>query len=273
MNPIALARNIQSSLQICPTWIDRVNYLLWLYSSKWFVKAFINPKSRHHKIQFSYENPIDKIQVAVRNNYGSDAFIFSEVFGHRYYDFPLPFQPVTILDLGANVGFTAIFFARKYPFAQIACVEPMPNNLKMLEENLESNDIKATIFPSAVAIADGFLQMVVDTHDYGHKVADIEYGKAIQGEILEVTALSVPTLMKKLSWERISLLKVDVEGYEAVLLKEDCEWLAFVDAICIECHEGYGEADLRALAQAWGFVKPQQLPGNWLLVRKNRVTV
>ena len=266
MNYTTVVRNIHHTLQVCPTWNARLNRLLWLYSSKWFVKV-ISPKV-HRQISFCYTPPLGKVQVRVRDNQGSDAFIFSEVFDHRYYDFSLPFLPKTILDLGANVGFTAIFFARKYPSAKIACVEPMPNNIELLKNNLELNEVEASVFPAAIAVEDGSIQMEVGQLDYGHKVASINYGKPLTGHTLEVEAISVPTLLKKLNWERISLLKVDIEGYESILLKECCEWLDFVDSICIECHEDYGELELQALSQRWGFAPPQKLPGTWLLIRK-----
>jgi|GEM_PF-2248860 len=270
MNPIALVGNIRSSIYLCPTVIDSLKYLLWLYGDKENIQK-ITWNNKSHNIHFEFPSPIGHLNIQVRNNQGSDSFIFSEVFQHQYYDFSLSSDPNTILDLGANIGFTAIYFARKYPKAKLACVEPMPSNLEFLRTNLELNGITASIFPSAISTKDGSLHMAIDTKDYGHKVAGIEYGKSIQGDILEVPALSVATLMQELGWERINLLKVDIEGYEAVLLKENCEWLVSVDAICIECHEGYGESDLKDLAEKWGFSNPKLLPGNWLLTRTTEI--
>jgi FkbM family methyltransferase len=263
MNPLALLVNIHHSLVVCPTWRDRFNRLSWLYSNK----THHNSTPRRCQISFRYPQPINDIVVVVRDNYGSDAFIVSEVFDHRYYDFPLPFIPATVLDLGANAGFTSLFFARKYPLAEIACVEPIENNVAVLRENFELNNVKAMIFPVAVAVEDGFITMEMAEKDYGHKVADISYGANISGQTIDVEALSVPTMINRLGWERINLLKIDIEGYEGVLLSKNCDWLTKVDAICIECHEGYGERDLRAVAERYGFATPQLLPGTWLLVR------
>ncbi|MBE9250757.1 FkbM family methyltransferase [Dolichospermum sp. LEGE 00240] len=264
MNPIALLNNINQSLKVCSTWSDAWSRLIWLYSNKPFVKPL---STGRHQINFQYAPPINSIKVEVRDNNGSDAFIFGEVFDHQYYNLPLQFQPKTILDLGANAGFTAIFFARQYPSAEIVCVEPMPENVDLLQKNLHLNNIQSRVFPSAIAVTDGFLEMELDANDYGHKVAGIEYGKKLTGKTIQVEALSIPTLLQKLGWNRISLLKIDIEGYEAVLLKDNCDWLSLVDAICIECHEGYGEADLQYLAKSWGFSSPQLLPGTWLLLR------
>jgi FkbM family methyltransferase len=265
MNPIWLARNLQKSIKVCPSWRDRIQLLLWTYSYK--LPRWSNRK-QNRRVSFVYPDPVGRINVIVRANDGSDAFIFSEVFDHRYYDFPLPFTPQTIMDLGANIGFTSIYFARKYPSAKIACVEPMPQNVQLLSQNLEMNNVQANIFPAAVAIGDGRICMEIAKVDYGHKVAGITYGKSLKGEKIKVDAISVSSLLQQLNWKRIDLLKIDIEGYEGILLKENCDWLYRVDAVCIECHEGYGEADLKEVAKSFGFDPPLQLPGTSLLVRK-----
>jgi FkbM family methyltransferase len=218
-------------------------------------------------ISFRYPPPMGNFRAVLRDNGGSDGFIFGEVFDHFYYDFALPVLPGTILDLGANVGYTAIFFARKYPQAQIACIEPMPQNLAVLRQNLSLNDIQATVFDAAVAVEDGPLQMETDVHDYGHKVAINKLG--ISGVLVSCEGVSVPSLMKRLGWKRIGLLKIDIEGYEQVLLKENCDWLKLVDAICIECHPGYSEDDLKEMAAKYGFEQPKRLPGIWLVLLRS----
>jgi FkbM family methyltransferase len=265
MNPIALLSNTRQSIRVCPTWGDRLNRLFWLYHDKRVVRMLKATPSQ--RISFNYSAPVKSIRVLVRDNLGSDAFVFGEVFDHLYYDFVLPEAPQTILDLGANAGFTTIFFARKYPQAEIASVEPIAENLEVLRENLALNGVAATVFAGAVATEDGYIEMTMSDRDYGHKVAGIAYGKTLNGPSTKVQAISVPTIIEKMNWTRIGLLKVDIEGYEAILLKERCDWLALVDAMCIECHEGYDEGDLREVADRYGFENPKGLPGIWLLTR------
>jgi len=205
--------------------------------------------------------------VVVRDNGGSDAFIFSEVFSHRYYDFALPFTPETIVDLGANAGFTSIFFARKYPDARIIAVEPISSNLEILRRNVELNDLDVSIVPAAIAVADGSVTMDISGLDYGHLVIDDSAEMPKDCEVNEVNAISMRSLMAEFELERIGLLKIDIEGYEKRLLTENCDWLRRVDAICIELHDGYSEDDLSSLAVDYGFSEPQRLPGIWLLTR------
>ena len=200
----------------------------------------------------------------LRSNSGSDVFIHSEVFEHEYYRLPLVAPPATILDLGANIGLTAVYFGRCFPDAQIAAVEPVPDNLRILAKNLDLNAVQATIVPAAVDTKDGEVFMQLGSMDYGHRVA-VE-GAPLDGGIA-VKAISVPSLLDRLGWDRIGLLKVDIEGHERALFSVDCGWLARVDALCIECHDEFGGSDLERLAQAYGFEPPQRLSGIWLMTR------
>jgi FkbM family methyltransferase len=266
LNPWYFLENLRHSFQFCPTWGDRLSRMQWLYSDK-FPAAWRNRRRRLH---FQYPPPIGHLTIMVRDNGGSDAFIFGEVFDHLYYQLPLPVAPRSILDLGTNAGFTAVYFARVFPEARLACMEPMPDNLALLRENLSLNGVSAQVFAAAVGVEDGRLTMIEDANDYGHKVAGIPYGRGVLGAAVDVEALSIPTVLERLGWDRIGLLKVDIEGYEGILLRQRSEWLCRVDAMCIECHEGFGERDLCDLASTYGFHAPELLPGTWLLVRKGR---
>lgn len=217
------------------------------------------------EIAFRYRDPIGALRLRVRANRGSDGFIFGEVFEHEYYDLGLPFSPETILDLGGNAGFTAVYFERVYPGARIAVVEPVPENLRVLRQNVEVNAPAVVVLPSAVAVTDGPIRMELGVLDYGHRIA--EPGASLGDRSIEVAGVSIPTMMDRLGWARIGLLKVDIEGYEKTLFAAEPEWLRLVDAMCIECHDGFGRADLDDIAERFGFGRPVQLPGIWLLVR------
>lgn len=207
--------------------------------------------------------------MIVRCNNGADAFVFSEVFENRCYEVPLPWTPSTILDAGANIGFATVYFARRFPAAKIACVEPMPDNLKLLRENIAGNDVTSTVFAAALSIVDGPVTMQAAEKDYSHKVAEINFGPPASGGTINVEGVTVASVMSKMNWKSIDLMKIDIEGYEAILLQQNCEWLSRVRAICIECHEGFGESNLRQIAHDNGFMPPRLLNGLWLLIRKD----
>jgi FkbM family methyltransferase len=241
---------------------DFIRRLLFLYSGK-LPLAMRKPE---WVIGFRYPEPIGGIRLVLRANAGADAFVHSEVFEHQCYRLPLDHSPVTILDLGANIGLSVIFFARAYPGARLACAEPVPENLWMLAQNLRLNGVTAEIISAAVDVEDGKVVMQRDIMDFGHRVvAGLSDSSAT---IFEVPAVSISTILRRLGWDRIGLLKLDIEGREQCLLSQDCDWLHRVDAMCLEYHHDFGEVELVRVADRFGFLPPRQLPGGiWFLAR------
>jgi len=239
---------------------DFVRQLAWLYSDK-LPKAL---KPREWRIGFRYPAPIGRLRLHLRANNGADAFVHSEVFENQYYRLPLRFAPATILDLGANIGLSAIYFARQYPGSRLACVEPVPENVRLLIRNLKDNAVEAEVIAAAVDAKDGLVAMERGAADYGHKIA----AAASLAVWLEVASVSMRSILHLLGWDRVGLLKIDIEGHESVLLSQDCDWLQDVDALCLEYHHHFAEAELGRLAQRFGFLPPQRLPGDiWFLTR------
>jgi len=236
---------------------DFARRMAWLYGDK--NPATLEP--REWTIRFRYPDPIGHLRLHLRANNGADAFVHSEVFECQYYRLSLRSAPATILDLGANIGLSAIYFARRYPQSRIACVEPVPENLKLLIRNLRDNTVEADVIAAAIDAKDGVVAIERGAADYGHRIAAAPVS-------LEVASVSVPSILRRLGWDRIGLLKIDIEGHESVLLSQACEWLADVDALCVEYHHDFAEAELGRLARQFGFLPPSRLPGEiWFLTR------
>jgi hypothetical protein len=126
--------------------MDAVRRLLFCYEHKL-------PNGLHQSewiIGFCYPSLIGIVKLVLRSNRGANRFIHGEVFEHNYYDLPLTRYPTTVLDLGANIGLTAVYFGRKFPNAEIVCVEPVPSNVKTLEINLQLNGISAKVIPAGL---------------------------------------------------------------------------------------------------------------------------
>ncbi|MBF0152143.1 MAG: FkbM family methyltransferase [Magnetococcales bacterium] len=260
-----LQHNIRSTCEVCPHWLDRLKYLLSLYGSRhpWMATLLGSTVCA----AFNYPPPIGPLRLTFRNNQGSDLYILGEVFHHQFYTLPPSCAPETILDLGANIGLTMVYFSRVYPRARLAGVEPIPGNMSLLQKNIIDNQIVATIFQSAVAVEDGHVEMEIALRDYDHRILEETTPGRFTGQTLRVESMTMDSILERLQWARIGLLKIDIEGYEKVLLKRNCAWLTRVDALCIECHAGFGEEDLLDISRSWGFAKPQLLKGIWLLVR------
>jgi hypothetical protein len=82
----------------------------------------------------------------------SQAWIAHEIFAGRSYPF-LPFveSVETIVDIGANVGAAAVWFARCYPDAVVYALEPAAEPYAVLSRNAER---WPTIRPFHIALSD-----------------------------------------------------------------------------------------------------------------------
>lgn len=254
----SFARNVRLCWQRRVSFAKFLQHLSWIYSHRLW-------KGREWVIGIRYLPPLGIVRIRVRGNSGADYFIFSEIFEHQCYRFPIS-SPSTILDLGANIGMASIYFSRQYPQAQIACVEPIGDNLRLLRNNLAMNDVKAYIFSAAIDVADGKAVMELGDKDYAHRISE-QHRITPVGSTLVVSALSVGTILDRLRWDRVGLLKVDIEGHEKTLFAKNCDWLHRIDAMCIECHNDFGEADIRSLAARYGFDQPSLHQGIWLVHR------
>lgn len=242
---------------------DFVRRMAWTYSGN--LPSVLT--RRDWIIRFRFPPPVGSVRLCLRSNNGADAFIHSEVFEHEHYRLPLERPPQTILDLGANIGLSTIYFARLFPAAKLACVEPAPDNVRLLAINLGLNGVRASVIEAAVDADDGRVLLELRDRDYAHQV--VPCSANAERSRLEVDAVSVPTLLRRLSWERIGLLKVDIEGHEAILFARDCDWLERVDAMCVEHHHHGADVELKRLARGFGFLAPRLLPNNiWFLTRQ-----
>jgi hypothetical protein len=65
----------------------------------------------------------------------SDRLTFQKIFVDGEYVFDLGFTPRVVLDGGANVGYSSLFFAQQFPHALIIAVEPEATNFRLLMHN------------------------------------------------------------------------------------------------------------------------------------------
>jgi FkbM family methyltransferase len=266
MNLKYLIKNLAFVRAHCKSVISGIKYLILSYLTETIFRSIF------HKfiIGFRFDIFKDNLKLELRNNKGSDLFIFSEIFIKNSYDLDLNIVPENILDLGANIGLTTVYFAKKFPDSNFACVEPIEDNIRQLQRNIELNGINAHIFKGAVAIEDGEVEMELGEKDYAHRIAgfkdtDIGFGNFKKRT---VKAFSIETILKNLNWDRINLLKIDIEGYEQELLSKSNEWLRSIDLIMLEVHSNFKLNDLLKIAEQYNFDVQQSISGIWILIKK-----
>ena len=115
-----------------------------------------------------------------------------------------------ILDIGAYIGDTALYYAKRGAF--VVAVEPLPDNYNIMLKNLELNPtLKARIIPINVAVSgiDGFVEF---KHDYTVSGEGGIYG--VGKLISRVRSMKLSTLIRE-----ISNMGVDLNQFKVRVLK------------------------------------------------------
>ena len=166
-----------------------------------------------------------------------DAPIVKWIFTDEEYKLPLlNFQPKLILDCGGNIGCAAVYFANKYPMAQIYSVEPEKNNFKLLRYNTTFYD-NVHIMRSALWDKETFIRV----EDRGYGIAGFMTFETTKDDPEAFKTVTISKLLKESGFGYIDLLKVDIEGAEKeVFSAPDVDkWLSKVSVIAIELHDRY----------------------------------
>jgi FkbM family methyltransferase len=169
------------------------------------------------------------VSIIYRLNRG-DLQSIREVWLDEVYRLPVDDDRSVLVDLGANIGMTSIWLAKRHRFETIIAVEPVPANAELIRRNFEINGIRATVIEAAIGPRDGTARFErTSASNCGHLSSSGD----------EVSMFSMSSLLRALSPGKAVnlLLKIDIEGAEqALLMGPDTAWLDRVKEIIIEIH-------------------------------------
>lgn len=174
---------------------------------------------------------------------------YREIFKTKAYAFQSSNSTPIIIDAGANIGLSVIFFKRLFPRSKIVAFEPDPDIYELLKKNAVAQGYAdVDLRQSAVWIRDEDLTFYSEGSLSGSTEVDflnLGHAKTIHGERLK-------SLLQKLG--RVDFLKIDIEGAETQVLRDIESELTNVDNLFFEFHSIPG--------------KPQEL-GNLLSIVTN----
>ncbi len=126
-----------------------------------------------------------------------------------------------IIDVGANIGFESLYFSRKYPGNLVYSYEPTTIPFNCLRKSKDINGLdNLKIFKIGVGEKSGKVEIHAATNDtYNKGLASIESNFDLDDTFVKET-IDIITLDEHIKENRrVSLIKIDVQGYETKVLE------------------------------------------------------
>ena len=193
-------------------------------------------------------------QIFKQNDYGIEQWVQGRCLISHYQEIVVGGKRPLIIDAGANIGASPLWFSLAYPEAFIFAIEPEINNFQLLELNTASVPHKMN-FLGAIA-SDVGLAAVHDPgfSDWAFRIEKIAADCAAPGST--VKTISPRAILSCTTKENLApfILKVDIEGAEADLFSEPTDWLDQFPLVAIELHDwmfpfsGSSRSFLKAMA-------------------------
>jgi len=230
VDPIAYMR--------CMLKYDRSNATLYISMKK----LGMNPIVKDDFLYFTYNKHHAKVNMKDR------LACFYEVFVKREYDHLLPASGEHLLDIGASLGDSAIYFALNG--AKVHAYEPYLGTYKKAKQNIEGSGIQNIEIINAGIGNEGVVNLDGEISD------TVDCGLTQKGNI-ETQIFSLEQVVKKHDLNE-ALLKCDCEGHEnEIILGSSNEILRRFKRMAIEYHFG-SEKIMKKLEDA-GFAVKKEL--------------
>ena len=151
-----------------------------------------------------------------------------EIFEKEIYNFLTNSQDPYIIDCGANIGLSVIYFKNLYPSAKILVFEPDIQVFDCLSRNIKNFSLKdINLINTAVWNKEDILKFFAEGADGGRVAIDTDKEK-----IIEVKALRLRDYLNR----NVDFLKIDIEGAECEVLEDCQDDLKNVQNIFVEYH-------------------------------------
>jgi FkbM family methyltransferase len=179
----------------------------------------------------------DSGQTIFLRHHTPDLSGLDEIFWAQIYDLPPAVQrrlaalerPLTVLDLGANIGLFGTFIFERLPgIGRLTSVEPDPANLPLLAacKNASDRQSKWEIVEACASTCDGTVGFE------GGRFLESRVAQASQTDLVEVRALDIFPYM-----DSADVVKMDIEGSEWEILCDDRFRSLSIPILALEYHK------------------------------------
>ncbi len=158
-----------------------------------------------------------------------------------------PGQNRQIVDIGANVGVTALVLSQ-IPGACVVCYEPDNGNCDFLRSNIERNQVSnVSVVQAAVADFDGALEFQMDAESTGGRL--LAGGTASSKPTVKVDTVSLTCVLEQFGDQQVDLIKCDCEGGEYSIIEQMTPAVAArIRNLSIEVHDLDSRRNLQTIS-------------------------
>jgi FkbM family methyltransferase len=213
-----------------------------------------------------YRLELDGFQFAVEATRG-DLAPYAGIFIDHEYALDQRFVPEpgsTVLDVGAQVGFFCAYASALVGSGRIFAFEPDPASFDRLQKNISANRLD-NIHLQRMAVSDTAGVVLFDCFPLS---VDSRITTKRSARTVEVPSTTLDDFVRSMAIERIDLLKIDTEGFEAHVLRgARAEALPRVRRIIVEIHTPRLREEVEAILQPAGFKRTAETNGVYFFMR------
>lgn len=158
---------------------------------------------------------------------------YLEIFKVKIYNFTTKNESPLIIDCGANMGLSILFFSKLYPDSIILAFEPDESVIPYIEKNIWLQELtNVKLIKKAVWKEEAELQFYTD-EGLGGRIGNKYKGKSPK----TISSVRLRNFLNK----PVEMLKIDIEGSEYEVIKDCEDFLHNINHIFIEYHSCFDE--------------------------------
>ena len=179
---------------------------------------------------------IDRYRVRV-NDLPNFRILRKDIFERRIYHFESDHRSPRIIDGGANIGLSILYFKTMFPDARIVAFEPDPTILPFLGDNLAANGIDdVSLVEAALSGRSGEAVL----HSDGKYGSSLHAPTAAPAATTDSTYTVSCVRLRDYLTEPTDFMKLNIEGAEWDVLANSEDRLRSVRAMVVEYHHQPG---------------------------------
>lgn len=155
---------------------------------------------------------------------------YDDIFAKQIYKFETQTQNPIIIDCGANIGLSVLYFKQLYPQSYITAFEPDREIFTVLKNNIENSGFSnVSLVNKALWNSETILEFASEKADAGRFSQN---SSKLKGEKYEVSTVRLRDYLG----QSVDFLKIDIEGAETQVIQDCFDLLPNVKNLFVEYH-------------------------------------